>query len=118
MYRIECVICLERFDIFKKMSEYDDLPFHCGAKTSRIMCAPSVITDLQPYVSPASGKLINSRSAQAEDLKRTNSILNEPGLTTDVRRWGEEKKEKAFSPIAAGIDQAVSALVATQKIES
>lgn len=118
MYLVECRICQERSDIFRKMSEYDDLPAHCGERMLRVICAPAIHADLPPYISPASGKLINSRSAQAEDLKRTNSILNEPGLKSDIARWKVETEEKAFAPVAAGVDEAVKRLVATNQIES
>ncbi len=118
MYLVECRVCRVKTDIFRKIAEYDNLPDHCGGKMSRVMCAPAVHADLPPYVSPASGKLINSRSAQAEDLKRTNSILNEPGLKSDIARWKIETEEKAFAPVAAGVDEAVKRLVATNQIES
>ncbi len=118
IYRVECPECGDRQEIFRKMSEYDNLPSHCGAVTKRLICAPAVHTDISPYVSPASGKVINSRSAQAEDLKRTNSILNEPGLKQDISRWKSYNEEKAFAPVAAGVEEAVKKLVATNQIES
>lgn len=118
IYRVECKVCGETTDIFRRMSEYDNLPEHCGEKTSRVICAPAVHADIAPYISPASGRIINSRSSQAEDLRRTNSILNEPGLKQDISRWKDYTAEKAFAPIASGVDEAVKKLVATSQIES
>lgn len=118
LYRVECPTCKEQSDIFRKMSEYDNLPEHCGVRTKRVICAPAVHADITPYVSPASGKVINSRSSQADDLKRTGSILNEPGLKSDISRWKTYNEEKTFAPIAKGVDEAVKKLVATNQIES
>lgn len=118
LYRVKCPHCEVQDDVFRKMSEYDDLPLHCGVKMERVVCAPAVHADITPYVSPGSGKYITSRSQMKEDLRATGSILNEPGLRKDVARWGEEKREKDFAPIAAGVDEAVKKLVATSQIES
>lgn len=120
LYRLKCPNCPKTSEIFRKMSDRDSLPLcECGSETYRALGAPAVIgTSFSPYRSPASGKVIESRQAQSEDLKRTGMILSEPGLDRDVKRWGEERKEKSFQPIAAGVDAVVSQLVNSQIIES
>ena len=101
------------------MSEYDNLPkCGCGGPMERVLCAPAIQAGFISYVSPGTGKLIESRNQQREDLKASNSIINEPGLKTDIARYREETAEKAFSPIAAGVDAAVTALVNSGQIES
>lgn len=117
-YRVKCESCGEVSEIYRKLADYENLPEHCGVRTIRLIGAPAVHADISPYVSPASGKVINSRSSQSEDLRRTNSILNEPGLNRDISRWKSETAEKAFTPIANGVDEAVKRLVATNQLES
>lgn len=57
---------------------------------------PMVISDLEPYESPASGKLITSRSAQREDLAATGCRLVDPsesptGGKLRNRRFAEKR---------------------------
>ena len=118
MYEIRCGVCSKQETIFRKMSEYETLPVCCGRRTSRVISAPAVHTDITPFISPATGKIINSKTALREDLKVSRCIHPEPGIEKDIKRWGEESREKAFAPIAAGVDQVVTQLVAAGKIES
>ena len=119
MYRVKCETCDATQDIFRKMSEYDLLPMcPCGGVTHRVICAPAVHAAFDSYISPASSKLIESRTQQREDLYKTGHILSEPGLRQDIARNKAAVQEAAFAPIAAGVDAAVSRLVQTGKIES
>lgn len=119
MYRVKCEDCSMEIDIFRRMSEYDNLPLcNCGGRTFRKLCAPAVLGEITPYISPGTNTLIDSRAKQREDLQKSNSILNESGLRRDISRWKEEKREKDFSPIAAAVDAKVSQLVSAGKIES
>lgn len=38
------------------------------------ICAPAIISDIPEYASPIDGRLISSRSARREDLKRNNCV--------------------------------------------
>ena len=120
MYEVQCAHCFKRDTIFRKMSEYNDLPKcePCGKKMVRLISAVAVQTDIPHYISPATGKIINSRKDMREDLRVSRCIHPEPGIEKDIKRWGEESREKAFAPIAAGVDQVVTQLVAAGKIES
>ena len=119
LYDIRCPACETRSTVFRKLAEYDDLPVcDCGGVFSRVISAPAVQTDIEPFISPKTGRLISSKAALREDLARSGCFLNESGVDKDVQRWGEESKEKAFAPIAAGVDQTVSRLVAARQIES
>lgn len=119
VYRLKCQSCEQSWDLFLKMSEYDNLPAcECGGKPVRQICAPAVIGDISPYVSPGTGKLIDSRAKQAEDLRVSNSFIKEPGVEKDIARNREYVAEKAFAPIAKGVDAAVRNLVNAGKIES
>ena len=118
MYRIKCPQCLSQKDIFLKMSEYDNLPEHCGGKTERVICAPAVHTDITPYISPGTGKEVSSRSQQREDLLKSNAFIAEPGVTQDIARWKQEKADKSFAPIETAVDNTVRQLVNAGQLES
>lgn len=119
MYDVGCQACGKTYTLFRRLADYNNLPrCECGGTTSRKVSAPAIQAGFSEYVSPATGKLISSPGAQREDLKRSNCILNEPGLDRDVQRWGNETKEKAFAPISKGVDSVVSALVNSGQIES
>lgn len=101
------------------MSEYDNLPTcDCGGTFARMLCAPAVHTDITPYQSPGTGEWINSRSAQREDLLKSGSFINEPGVKQDIARRKVEVAEKAFAPVADSIDSTVRELVNAGKLES
>jgi len=119
IYRIRCEICTETREIFRRMSEYDNLPTcDCGGTFARMLCAPAVHTDITPYQSPGTGEWINSRSAQREDLLKSGSFINEPGVKQDIARRKVEVAEKAFAPVADSIDSTVRELVNAGKLES
>jgi hypothetical protein len=85
---------------------------------SRIISAPYLAPDIQPYISPGTGRVVNSRSQMAADLQRSGCIMHEPGLEKDIARWKVQHREKAFAPVASAVDETVKALVNTGKIES
>jgi hypothetical protein len=47
-------------------------PMHVPDNAS--ICTPTVISDIPEYASPIDGRLISSRSARREDLKRHNCV--------------------------------------------
>lgn len=53
------------------------------SKRSSFPC-PMIIRDISEYRSPVDGKLISSRSARREDLKRNGCIEWEPSLSKRV----------------------------------
>lgn len=76
-----------------------------------------VITDFASYVSPGTGKIINSRLAQQDDLKRSGAILAEPGLDKDIARNKAAKADREFAPVAAAVDKTISQLVNSGQIQ-
>lgn len=85
---------------------------------ARVISAPYIAADITPYVSPATGKVINSRAQMRYDLESSGNIMNEPGLKQDIARHKLDVEEKTFAPVAAGIDQAVTQLVNAGKLEA
>lgn len=77
-----------------------------------------VIADLEPFISPSTGKVINSRVALRNDLEMSGHILNEPGLKQDIARNKEYQADKTYAPVAAAVDETVRQLVNAGKIES
>ena len=119
LYATLCNGCGRRQDIFRAVAERDNLPAcECGGALSRILTAPAVTTDITPYISPASGKLVSSRSEQREDLARTGHFLHEPGVEKDVERNRAYTMEKAFEPVARAVDEKVAQLVSQGQIQS
>jgi hypothetical protein len=74
IYHIGCGKCGAEQDIYRTVSQYDDLPDCCGEKMSRLVTAPYVIGDIQPYRSMITGELITSRSRHAEHLREHNCV--------------------------------------------
>ena len=84
---------------------------------AREIVAPMIAPDIEPFLAP-SGNWITSREQHREDLKKSKAIAWEPGIDKDIARNKESELEKAFAPIAAGVDEAVSAMVQTGKLET
>jgi putative FmdB family regulatory protein len=122
LYDIQCKTptCGVRSTIFRKIAEMDNLPAcaSCAGETQRILSAPTVHAAFSAYVSPATGKMIESRQAQRADLCASGHFLNEPGVKKDIARNKLETEEKAFQPIAAGVDAVVHKLVNTGALTS
>jgi hypothetical protein len=106
--------------MFRKLAEYNNLPAcsYCSTTMIRLVCAPAVIADFVPYKSPSTGKIIESRSAQTEDLKRSGKFLYEPGVEKDIARNRIDIEEKTFAPISNAVDNIVRDLVNNGKVEA
>ena len=70
VYDIQCLRCKKEETIFRKLSEYNDLPECCGEAMIRKICAPNVISDIQPYRSMVTGEMITSRGQHHRHLKQ------------------------------------------------
>ena len=118
IYSIICPKCSREDSIFRKIAEMDNLPgcTYCGTVVERRISAPMVIAEFQAYRSPNTGKIIESRDAQREDLRRSGAILYESGVEKDVARNKIDAQEKAFAPIAAAVDNTVRELVNAGKV--
>lgn len=80
MYVVRCGECSSQQDIFRPLARFDELPDCCGQRMQRVICAPAVIADIQPYqamaVDVATGKppVISSRSEHREFLRRNGYV--------------------------------------------
>ena len=72
-YNAVCLKCGALHEYIRPHSQYLDTPDCCGVKTDkRILSAPMAKFDIAPwdaYVSPATGKMINSYSQRRDDMK-------------------------------------------------
>ena len=79
MYRVACKVCLHQEDVFRRVDHRDlDLPWcrHCETedRMERVLVAPMVQTDIQPYKSMIDGSMITSRSQHRNHLRDHNCI--------------------------------------------
>jgi hypothetical protein len=60
------------------------------------ICMPMVHSDVPEYESPASGKMITSRSQQRDDLKRHDCVLSDkPRQKFDREEYAHRKAQQA-----------------------
>lgn len=100
VYESLCHVCGKVQDYYQSAANCYDTPTCCGAKTEKvIMTAPYGQVDIPAYVSPVSGKWINSRRERTEDLKRTNSRpwegMEQETKEADRQKAYQEAKEDA-----------------------
>jgi hypothetical protein len=101
LYEVQCDICGQRQDIYRKIAEREkDLPVCCGAQTHNVLSATMVNTDIQPYRAVAIDKqsgerpYITSRKAHKEFLRRNGYVeMPDPPKPRDIRGDFDSKKE-------------------------
>jgi len=74
IYATRCQHCGARQDVYRSVETRDDLPECCGSKVERVLSAPYVAPDIQPYRSMVTGEIINSRSQHRAHLKAHGKI--------------------------------------------
>jgi hypothetical protein len=107
IYTIQCDCCGKQDDIFRSLQNFDDLPECCGERTHRVMCAPMVVADIQPYKSMLTGEMITSRSHHRDHLKSHGCVeVGNESVKPKKTSWLETKqqKESLRKEIAARID--------------
>lgn len=95
IYDVLCPHCGNRDTMFRHVDERDDTPECCGASMERVISAPMIRPDIQPYQSPIDGRTINSRKQRMEDLKRSG-----------CRPWEGIEVEKREAAKARAADEA------------
>lgn len=83
----------------------------CGRLFQRIIAAPMIAAAFQPYISPASGREISSRDQERNEIRRTNSIIKEPGVDRDVARNKSASIERGFTPLDKTVDATINHLI-------
>jgi hypothetical protein len=91
IYVVKCDVCGEEKDIFRKVSSLDDpMPDCCGQETHRILCAPMVQSDIQPYKSMVDGTMITSKSQHRAHLKQHGMVE----IGNEIKSHMEKPKPK------------------------
>ena len=80
IYVTQCDTCGKREDVFRTIAEYKSLPTCCGQMVEKVITAPMVMADCQPFKSIVDGSIINSNAGRRDHMKRHNLIElgNEP----------------------------------------
>lgn len=94
IYEFRCTAG-HKFDRFLKLKDYDQAQTcECGKQAEKQLSAPMIQVDFPAYVSPASGKLISSRTQRREDMKATGCVDYEPSLKEEqAKRIAREDAE-------------------------
>jgi len=106
LYQIKCDLCGNEDEVCRAVVNYDDLPECCGTKMRRVLAAPMVMADIQPYRSMATGEMITSRSHHRAHLNSHGLIEvgNETPHSRDTSGEVKANKESLRREIAARID--------------
>jgi hypothetical protein len=94
LYDVVCKECGKTDTIFRKISEYKNLPICCDKMMSQqILSAPFVPQEFQPYKSMIDGKMITDRGEHRRHLKANGctEVGNED--MTPKRDHFKEKRE-------------------------
>lgn len=74
VYQAECGKCGREEDYFASVDERNKLvPECCGQTMNRIISAAFVQDDIPAYVSPTTGRVIGSRTARRDDMRRSRA---------------------------------------------
>jgi putative FmdB family regulatory protein len=105
VYEFKCLHCKSKFDRFLPLANYQQPQFcKCGNRAQKLISAPAVQGDFQPYECPVTGKFIEGRRAHEENLKKTGCRVLEAGetqATTARREKSEAELENKIADSAA-----------------
>lgn len=105
LYSVLCTLCGLRGQVFRRVEERDDrLVCDCGGPQQRLIDAPYLRPEIEPYLSPATGKVISSRAQRKEDLAQAGAIEWEPGLKEAIAARRAEKFEETLQQVDALVD--------------
>lgn len=96
-----------RFDSWALMSERhapQACP-KCHKLSEFVISAPRVFCDFTPYISPASGKLIEGRRARTEDFARTGTRPYDAGEMRDAQTHRKLEEAKQDAEVEAAVDR-------------
>lgn len=100
IYESLCGKCGRPHEYYATAANCYDTPTCCGERTTKMILTPPFgQVDIPAYVSPVTGRLINSRTQRKEDLLRTGSRpwegMEQETKEAQRRAAYEEKKQDA-----------------------
>lgn len=116
-YDYRCLVCRKLEPHYQKIADRDLPQSHCGLDMRREISAPALLPDIASYISPASGKRIDSRAQRREDMLREGCIPNEPGLKEHIAQRAAYEQDIAYNQTVKTIDETVTALQAAGHIQ-
>ena len=106
IYEARCRECGQVHEYYQTASKCRETPFCCGFQTEKIiLTAPFGVLDIPAYVSPTTGKWINSRRERNEDLNASNArpwegMEQEQKEAARQREYIEQKEDAALTVAA------------------
>lgn len=94
-----------RTSLMRKIEERDAAAnCWCGLESRREEVSHFAFAGVfKSYISPVSGREITSKSAERDECARHGKIIAEPGLDKDIKRWGQEQREKAEASVESAV---------------
>lgn len=119
LYATLCRSCESSGSVFRTIADRDNLdPCSCGGELYRVLTPTFLSTEIEPYISPVSGKLISSREQRKDEMTRLGYRTWEPGVDKDVANNRKRAQEEALKPIHDTVDQIVTSLNTAGKLEN
>lgn len=111
MYEYYCEPCKKRIEGYAPMAD-SALPraCDCGNMAYRVISPVRVFGDFQPYVSPASGRMIEGRRQREEDFRRTGTRPYELGERQEAIRRAAETEKEIDKAVEAAVDETITQL--------
>jgi hypothetical protein len=91
VYRYGCRQCEHEEDGYRTVEERRNSPLCCGERMYIVICPAFVQDDIEPYVSPATGRIIGSKSKRRDDFKRSQTRPWE-GLEAEKKEAARRRK--------------------------
>src|SRR5690606_35343179 len=103
IYEYECPRCdYGRVTRIKPIAEYNTAESCtvCAGPLRKVLSAPAIQMDIQPYDCPITGKLITSRRAHEENLAKHGCRVLEPGETREAMQAAKAAEDSLADSIA------------------
>lgn len=116
LYDFKCPLCGTKETFFRKVEDRDNFAVcDCGSTFQRVLSAPYVRPEIQPYLSP-NGRWITSRAERRDDLSRSNAIEWEPGIEEYVEGKKKDREKESFASIERAVDDITTGMVSSGKL--
>ncbi len=99
-----------RFERFVPLAQFDCSQYcDCGQLAVRQIGVPLFVTASEDvrYTSPVDGRVITSRDAHREDLKRNNCIPYDPEVRTDYARRQRESEAVLTARVSETVERTI-----------
>lgn len=106
LYEVTCKKCGKSQDIFRKLSDYNNLPECCDMIMTRVISASFVHAEFAPYKSMIDGRMITDRGQHRRHLKNNgcSEVGNEDMMPKTDHFAEKRKKQQLRSEIAARLN--------------